>query len=431
MSLSKHDSKGQGDPAAMEGQAGTTSAGPEDETRQIQRVALYAFLLNLALGAMKAVLAVFSGSLAVTASAIDSGTDSVASLALFGGLKLSTRKTSTFPLGLYKIENVISVVIALFIFFAGYEIARNILSPSAQAPDISLSIIAWFIGGTIATLLFGQYAIYVGRRTGSPTLKAEGKHRQTDVLSSVVVLAAVVLNYFEVHFELFGLSIDQLTAGLVLIFIAQAGWELLSDGMRVLLDASVDSQTLSQVRNIIESEPMVTEVESLVGRNAGRYRFLQAKIALRTDDLQKAHQISDRIEAKIHQQIPHVERVSIHYEPHAPEFRRVALPLTNTSGELSGHFGESPYFALVLLRRSDQQISKQEIIENPHRTVQKGKGIRVAEWLVEQKVDEVVVKEEIKHKGPGYVFSNAGIKTHVVNLDYLDQALEWVRSQTL
>ncbi len=78
-----------------------------EEAVRIQRVALYAFLINLGLAMMKAVLAAVSNSLAVTASAIDSATDSAASLALYGGLKLSTRKTKSFPLGLYKIENVI------------------------------------------------------------------------------------------------------------------------------------------------------------------------------------------------------------------------------------------------------------------------------------------------------------------------------------
>jgi divalent metal cation (Fe/Co/Zn/Cd) transporter len=43
----------------------------DDETRDIHRVAGYAFLLNLALTVMKALLALFSGSLAITAGAID------------------------------------------------------------------------------------------------------------------------------------------------------------------------------------------------------------------------------------------------------------------------------------------------------------------------------------------------------------------------
>lgn len=91
-------------------------------------------------------------------------------------------------MGLYKLENVASVVIALFIFIAGYEIIREIFSSVGSIPRISLSYIILLFAGTVATLLFGQYAIAVGRRTESPTLIAEGRHRQVDVLSSIVVL---------------------------------------------------------------------------------------------------------------------------------------------------------------------------------------------------------------------------------------------------
>ncbi|MBP1740795.1 MAG: Co/Zn/Cd cation transporter [Deltaproteobacteria bacterium] len=50
-------------------------ADADRETRLIGRLALYAFLLNVGLAVMKAFLAVYSSSLAVTAGAIDSGTD--------------------------------------------------------------------------------------------------------------------------------------------------------------------------------------------------------------------------------------------------------------------------------------------------------------------------------------------------------------------
>jgi len=73
------------------------------ENRQIRRVAFSAFLLNLVLAGLKGYLAYKTASLAVTAGAIDSASDSVASLAVFGGLLFSTRKSQSFPLGLYKI----------------------------------------------------------------------------------------------------------------------------------------------------------------------------------------------------------------------------------------------------------------------------------------------------------------------------------------
>jgi cation diffusion facilitator family transporter len=400
----------------------------EHETRLIKKVAFFAFLINLGLALMKGILAIISGSLAVSAGAIDSATDSIASLVLYGGVRLSSKKSPHFPLGLYKIENVISVVVAFFIFFAGYEIARQILTAAQRPPEVSMTVIVLLFVGTVATFLFGQYALRTGKRTGSPTLFAEARHRQVDVISSLVVLASAGMSYFRVQISVLGISIDQIAAGLVLIFIARAGWGLLADGMRVLLDASVDFETLDRVQKIIQDEPMVSEIKSLVGRSAGRFTFLQIDVVLRTDDLNKAHQVTEDIERNVHQEVPHVARVIIHYEPKKPDHIHIAVPLSDPGGSVSDHLGQSPYFALITIRLSDKQIVKQEVRENPHRFVKTAKGIQVAEWLVTQKIDEVVINEDLSHKGPGYVFSNAGVSIRIVSKRHLHDVIESILS---
>ncbi len=402
-----------------------------DETRQIHRVAGYAVFLNLLLTIMKAFLAFFSGSLAIYASAVDSGTDAVASLMIYGGVKLSTRKTRSFPLGLYKLENVASVVISIFIFIAGYEIVREIFSATGGMPRISLICIVLLFSGTLATLLYGQYAIAIGRRTGSPTLIAEGRHRQVDVLSSIVVLVSVILSYFNLTLTILGFTIDQIGAVLILVFIAFAGWELLSDGMRVLLDASIDFSTLENVRKIIRSEPLVGEIKSLMGRNAGRFRFLQATVTLKTDNLERAHQISEDIERKIRNQVMHVEKVTIHYVPQERSHVRIALPLEDNKDRISAHFGEAPYFAFVHIRRKDTTIEKQQILGNPHRSMETAKGIRVAEWLVGKGVEHVGLKEDVSHRGPGYVLSSRGVKIHLISADLMGQAISEIVAEGL
>ncbi len=395
----------------------------DDETIQIYRVAGYAFVLNLFLAGMKAMLAFFSGSLAITASAIDSATDAVASLVIYGGVKLSTKKTRSFPLGLYKLENVASVLIAIFIFIAGYEIAISIFSSSQKIPAISLPFVGLLALATILTFAFGRYAIVIGRKTKSPTLVAEGRHRQVDVLSSLVVLVAAVLGYLGVDWTLWGITIDQMGACLILVFIARAGWELLSDGMRVLLDASIDFATLDRIQKIIKKEPLVDQITSLTGRNAGRFQFIHAGVTVKTRHLEKAHQVSEQLEKKIREQIPHIEKITILYEPQQRENVRIALPLADENGSISGHFGEAPYFGMVHVQRRDQTITEQKIVKNLHAETRTAKGIRVAEWLVDFGVEHVGMKEDISQKGPGYVLANAGIKTHLLSCDDLRQAV--------
>jgi cation diffusion facilitator family transporter len=411
----------------MEKNIGKTAVGPPAsgtlETRQIHRVAAYAFLMNLCLAIMKTVLAFFSGSLAITASAIDSGTDAVASLVIFGGVTLSTRKTRRFPMGLYKLENVASVIIAIFIFIAGYEILREIFSPVGTPPRIALTYILLLFAGSVATLWFGQYAISIGRRTESPTLIAEGRHRQVDFLSSMVVLVSVTLSYFNIQLDFRGITFDHIGAAVILVFITRAGWELLSDGMRVLLDASIDFSTLDRIRQIIQGEPLVSRIKSLTGRNAGRFRFIEATITIRTENLERAHQITEDIERKIRGRIPHIEKVTIHYGPQERSHDRVAVPLEDEHGRVSEHFGEAPYFGIVHIRRKDQLIEKKKIVDNPHRAVETAKGIRVAEWLIEQGVDHVGMKEDVSRRGPGYVLANGGVKLHIISAEHLNQAI--------
>lgn len=395
-----------------------------EETKQVGRVGLYSFLVNLGLAGLKALLGYFSGSLAIIASAVDSATDSVASLAVWGGLRLSTRKSRTFPYGLYKIENVIQVVIALLILFSGIEIARKALSPAEEPPAITPWVIGGMVVGVLIPLVFGWYTIAVGKRTGSPALMADGRHRQVDVLSSMVVLGAVICNFF-------GVAVDRIAAGLVLIFIGYAGWELLADGMRVLLDASIDSETLAQVREIIESEPKVTEVRSLAGRSAGRYRFLEADLALRTDDLEKAHSLSKRIETNIREHVSHVDRVLIHYEPQKKETSVIAIPLAFNREKLSEHFGEAPIYYLGVLRESDGQILEERFVPNPFLGEEKGKGIKVSEWLLQQGTDMVYSPKSLEGRGPGYVLSDAGVEIRVLQGETLSEIRkQWSRPRS-
>ncbi len=398
----------------------------DKEARQIQKVVLYAFLLNIGLAALKGILAIVSGSLAVTAGAIDSLTDAFASVAVFAGVKLSTKQFKNFPLGLYKIENIISVIVALFILFVGYEIARQIfLDVGAPPPEISLWVVGLLAFATLVTFMFGQYALHLGRKTESPTLIAEGHHRQADVLSTMVVFLSVLLNYFGLNFTIFGLGIDHMAAGIVLVFIAVAAWRLLSDGMRVLLDASVDTKTLDTVREIISEEPAVINIKSLVGRNSGRFRFIQASITLRTGDLKKAHDISSRIEGEIHDRVPHVGRIMIHYEPETSGYRRIAVPMADTDNTISAHFGEAPYFVIFTLDTPRRQILEKRFEKNPYLSQTHGKGIQVAEWLVtHHHIDECIVNSDIKHKGPSYVFANAGVNSKVVETDNLNTVVQ-------
>jgi cation diffusion facilitator family transporter len=373
--------------------------------------------LNVVLSLLNLGIAVASGSLAVAAEMVHNLIDLMASVAVLVGLKISKRKSKSFPYGLYKVENLVAVGVSLLIFFTGFEIIREAIFAPPRETSVNLWMLAGVMLSIILPLSFGYFEMRAGKVANSPSLMADAQEYRAHVFSSGFVLISLAGHYF-------GLRLDRAAALFVAIFIVKAGWELLKDGMRVLLDASLDAGTLAQVRQIIENDPATIQLKNLTGRNSGRYRFLEAEVALRVDDLKKAHAVSQRIEQEIRAKVPHLERVLIHYEPEARPYTCYAFPLADPGGKLSEHFGEAPYFAMVTRRLPDGVVEKQEVISNPHKDLPKAKGIRVAEWLVSQKVDRVVLKENIQGKGPEYVFADAGVELRFTTADTIDLALD-------
>ena len=200
-------------------------------------------------------------------------------------------------------------------------------------------------------------------------------------------------------------------AGIILV-VAKTGWDLLRDAMSVLLDASLDRATLDRIETTILDDPAVTELRWLTGRNAGRFRFVEAGVALRVTDLGRAAVAVERVEAAVRSSIPHIDRVLIHVEVPSAAHVRYAVPLSEPPDRVSPHFGAAPLFALLDVGRANGQVLERRTVANPHSELAKGKGIRVAEWLVSHRVDIVLSRESLRGKGPAHVLSEAGIELH-------------------
>ncbi len=384
--------------------------------RQVERAGWLSIGVNVVLSALNLIVAAASGSLAVAAEAVHNLVDLVAAVAVLAGLKISQRKAREFPYGLYKVENVVAVGVALLIFFTAYEIASEAILSSGRETTVNPLMLAGVVVSMILPLAFSAYEMRVGKAANSPSLMADAQEYRVHVFSSGVALLALIGH-------MVGFPLDRVGALVIVVLIARTGWELLADGMRVLLDASLDVETLGQVRTVLESDPHVASVTALTGRNAGRYRFIEAEIALRTHDLEKAHAVSAQLEVAIKAQVSHVDRVLVHYEPQVRTHVRYAVPLADASGTLSDHLGEAPYFALVTIRIADGVLERQEVQVNPFVEEPKAKGIRVAEWLVTQKTDVVLIKTPLRGKGPEYVFGDAGTEMRVTARATLDDAL--------
>jgi cation diffusion facilitator family transporter len=389
---------------------------PLVETPPVMRVALYSLLFNLVLVGAKLLLSALSGSLALRADAVHTLVDVLASLALILGLKISERRSESFPLGLYKVENLASIAISFLLFVTAYEIFMEAVLGEAEPipyPGFVLYVVAAIIP---LPYLFGRFQIRVGKQTGSPSLIADGVQHKADVLTSALVFLALIA-------QSVAIPLDRIAAAIIALVIVKEGWKILVDGMRVLLDASVDARTLEKIRAIIMEAPEVASLKELVARNSGRYIFVQANLIFRVTDLERAHLASQRIEAEIRRELPHVDRVLIHYEPQAQKSLRYAAPLQDARGTLGEHFGESPYFALVEIDLQEIKLNKQEIVANPYKDLAKGKGLKVAKFLLTYKPDVILCKESLSGKGPGYAFGEAGVETFQTGAKTLEELI--------
>jgi cation diffusion facilitator family transporter len=383
-----------------------------------EKVAAFAIGIHLVLFAIKYTFSTISGSIALKADAFHSLSDVVASSTVFVGLIIAKRKTESFPYGLYKVENLVSVMVALAIFYAGYEIIMESTAGVAVELQNIWATVASVLCVIIITYGYSRYATKIGTEINSPSLIADAKHIGVDIFSSAMVLL-VLLSSFS------GINLDRISAFIIVLIIAWSGGKIMIDGIRVLLDASLDYQTLSIAEKLILAEPQVMEIRHLMGRNSGRYKFIEADILLKTHDLEKAHFISHRIEANIKRQIKNVDRVLIHYEPREKENIIYAVPLKDCDQHLiSRHFGEAPYFELITVRIKDKKAIDQKIIENPFTQIEHGKGILVAEFLSKYQIDVIITKESFEGKGPYYVFSNAAVDNLLTKEDTVDKALE-------
>jgi cation diffusion facilitator family transporter len=383
----------------------------------IERWGWYSVAVNVILVAINAGIATISGSLAVEAEMVHNLVDLLTAIGVLIGLKLSTRKSKEFPYGLYKLENVVTVVLAGMVFFTAYDIARDALFTPARQATVDL----WMLGGVVVAavipLVFSHFELRAGRTANSPALIADAKEYRTHVFTTGAVFAALLAQWFN-------FPLDRVAALVIVVAIGKTGWDLLADGMRVLLDASLDPDTILRIREIIAAEPVVAELKWVTGRNAGRFRFVEAEVTLRVRDLEKAEATTRHIEMQIRQAVPYVERVLIHAEPMERTHLRYAVPLADPGGILSEHFGEAPYFALVTVRLADGAVEEQHVVANPHKDLERAKGIQVAEWLVDQKVDVVLMKESLRGKGPVYVFGDAGVEMQETEAATLAEALE-------
>ena len=295
--------------------------------KEKEKWALGSLLLNFSLTVLKFIFAVITGSLALMAEAIHSLSDLVVSGISLISVKISSIKAENFPYGLYKVENIASVIIGMFLFFTAYEILKEAFFSEEKR---EIRYVEYAIGVMVitmlATFIYSRFELKAAEKLNSPTLKADAEHIWADFLSSVVVIIGLIGT-------LFGYEIDKYAAAVVALFIVHSGWEIFSNGIKMLLDVSLSKEEIEQIKQIIYEKPSVMEIKKIRGRSAGSHKFLELELVMHNYSLRETHKTVDEIEREIKEKIPNIDSVSIHYEPARQEGLRVAI-LTDENKKL-------------------------------------------------------------------------------------------------
>ena len=253
-------------------------------------------------------VAVSAGSVAVLAEGTDSVTDVVTSLIVLAGMRLAARHTKGFPQGLYKLENLIAVGIGVLVLFSAYELAREAIARMLSGEDKiegPLLVIVVMAGVMAAKAGLAIYKSRVGKANGSPSLQADARATWTDVFASAGVALGVGLQWAGIPF------MDSVAALVVAALLAWSGVQVLRDGLRVLLDASLEEDVLKQVRTCAESQPGVKRVAAVLGRNSGSYRFVTLRIVPDGVDLAVAERSAAGVAAAVRERVKRIDRVSV------------------------------------------------------------------------------------------------------------------------
>lgn len=283
---------------------------------RVMRLAIGSVLIGLIVLALKTTAWWLTGSLALMSDALESIVNVAAALAVIVALRVAERPAdSSHPYGHHKaeffsavLEGVLIVIAALFILREAWD---GFLAPralDAPLPGLAINASASLLNGVWAWLL-----IRSGRAQRSPALVADGHHLMTDVVSSIGVLAGVVLAIVTGWFWL-----DPLMAVLVALNILWSGWGVIKSSLSGLMDEAVSDEELEIIRNVISasaSDDSALEAHDLRTRHAGPVIFIDFHLVVPGDTtVEAAHDLCDRIEDALIAALPDA-RVTIHVEP--------------------------------------------------------------------------------------------------------------------
>jgi cation diffusion facilitator family transporter len=300
--------------------------------RDKEKVAVSSVLASAGLTTVKFIVGVLTGSLGILSEAAHSALDFAAALTTYVSVRTSGKPADQDHLyGHGKVENLSGLVETILLLatcvWIIYEALIRLLVRSVKVEASLAAFGILFV--SIAVDVSRSRALYrAARKYDSQALEADALHFSSDVYSSAVVIAGLVLVRFGLEFA------DAIAAMGVATIVVLAGLRLGKRTVDALLDrapAGLASQLQSEVMKI----PGVIACRQVRVRRSGPFTFIDMRVsAPRTAAFEKAHEIAAEAEKTIRRIVPNADIV-VHMDP-------VATPVEGAAQKIRAIASQTP-----------------------------------------------------------------------------------------
>ena len=214
------------------------------------REGLVSIILNLLLFVLKYYAGIASASLALIADAWHTLSDSLTSLVVILGIKLSSKKPDKeHPFGHGRWEQISALIIAILLALVGVEFMKDAIAKLRGHEAADFGWLAYL--ATVASIVLkeglARYAFYIARKTGNAAVKADGWHHRSDALSSLMVLAGLFLSpYFW--------WIDSVLGMLISFMLFYAAYGIIREAVNKILGEEPSEEVIGKVEQIVKAE---------------------------------------------------------------------------------------------------------------------------------------------------------------------------------
>ena len=268
-------------------------------------------VLNLVLFGLKYWAGIVSGSVALIADAWHTLSDSLTSIIVVVGTKISSQPADEeHPFGHGRAELIGSVIIAFILSIVAIGFVGEAIDKLQNRVAANYGWIAIAVTGIsiVAKEVMAQLAIRWGKKVSMKSLVADGWHHRSDAISSVIILAGIFIGTYLWWID----AVLGLIVSAILLCVA---YGILKESVSALIGEEAGPDLKQQLCEVIASVYCdELHLHHVHLHSYGRHQELTFHIRLPDDLLlHEAHKVSSEIEGVIRQELQ-IE-ATIHIEP--------------------------------------------------------------------------------------------------------------------